>query len=125
MKMKKLVLIVEDEESLSKVLVEKLKEVGEIKILEARDGEEGLKKAFEFQPDLIILDLILPKLEGMALLRKVREDDWGKRVAVIILSNLSVPEKVEEAKKLGVEDYFIKTDISLDEVLKLVKKKLG
>lgn len=124
MKKKRLVLIVEDEESLSQALLDKLKTIGEVQLLEAQDGELGLKMAFEYEPDLILLDLILPKMDGLALLRKLRESKWGSQVPVVVLTNLSVPEKEAEARKLGVEDFFVKTDISLEEVVELVKKKL-
>jgi DNA-binding response OmpR family regulator len=122
---KRLVLIIEDEEALSRILLEKLKAMVEVQVLEAKDGETGLKMALEYQPDLVLLDLVLPKMEGMNVLRKLREGEWGKNVWVIVLTNLSVPEKEQEARSLGVEDYYVKTDITLDEIVAKIKLRLG
>ena len=87
--MAKKILIVEDEASLRKALVEKFQREGFETFL-AFDGVEGLDQAERIQPDLILLDIIMPKMDGMTMLKKLRESgDWGKQVPVIILTNLS------------------------------------
>ena len=73
----KKILIVEDEEIMLKALVEKFSSEG-FEVVQAIDGEEGLKKALCEKPDIILLDILLPKMDGMAVLKKLREDTWGK-----------------------------------------------
>lgn len=120
----KKILIVEDEESLLKLLSESFIENG-IDVLGAVDGEQGLKMALEEHPDLILLDIILPKMDGITMLKKLREDERGKDVKVIILSNLSDSERVEEAMQKGVYDYLIKSNWNLADVINKVKEKLN
>lgn len=127
-KNKKLILIVEDELSLLNALKEKFINEG-LAVLLAADGEEGLKAALEKHPDLILLDILLPKMDGMTMLKKLREEnDWGKQAKVILLTNLDSAEKVAEGIKMsfaGSYDYLVKTDWTLDEVVEKVKNKLG
>jgi DNA-binding response OmpR family regulator len=120
----KKILIIEDEQPLVKALTDKLQDEG-FSVSVAHDGVEGLKMSLEEKPGLVLLDLILPKMDGMTYLDKLRDDEWGREVPVIILTNLSDDKKVVEAQKSGVYDYLIKTDWSLDDVIKMVKEKLG
>lgn len=122
-KTQKKVLIVEDEESLSLILKKRLEEEG-IQVLNAENGEEGLKKGLENHPDLILLDIIMPIMDGMTMLREIRKDKWGKEVEVVVLTNLQDTEKVQEALEEKVYDYLIKTDWSLDDLIKKVKEKI-
>jgi len=94
-------------------------------VIKAEDGQEGLDVALEHHPDLILLDIVMPKMNGMDVLQKLRKDEWGKNVPIILLTNLSDSEKVEDAMKYGVYDYLIKTDWELKDVVKKVKEKLG
>lgn len=121
---KKRVLIVEDEAPERMALVRKIEQAG-FETLEAKDGVEGLKSALENHPDLVLSDIILPKLDGIKLVEQLREDAWGKGVPVIFLTNLSDPEKTAEASKQGVSDFLIKSDSRLEEVVALVRKKIG
>ena len=89
----KKVLIVEDHGPIRQALAEKLVHEGMV-ALEAKDGEEGLATALKEKPDLILLDIIMPRMGGMAMLEELRKDDWGKKVPVIILSNLSPDDKI-------------------------------
>ena len=118
---KKTVLIVEDEKLLSQAIKIKL-EKNNFLVHEAFDGQEGLAKALEKHPDIILLDLILPVMDGVTLLEKLREDDWGKNVPIIILSNLSDASLIEESKEKGVNSYLIKTDWKLDQVVEKVRE---
>jgi len=126
-KNKKTILVVEDELVLSQTLKEKF--TGEdFDVLTAEDGEAGLKTALEKHPDLILLDILLPKMDGMTMLKKLREEnDWGKNAKVILLTNVDSPDMVAKGLKTGFDgsyDYLVKTNWTLDEVVKKVKNKL-
>lgn len=119
------ILIIEDEEPMFEALADKFNNVG-LETLGARDGEEGYKMAMEEKPDLVLLDIIMPKIDGMTLMKKIREDKkWGSVVPIIMLTNLSDPDSVSEATKYGVFDFLVKTDWRLDDVVSLAKEKLG
>ena len=125
-KPKKQILIVEDEAVLRETLEEKFTQENFI-VHTAADGAAGLKLALELRPDIILLDLLLPKMDGMDVLRKLRSDDWGSHARVIILTNLDSADKVAEGLKIGPDgsyDYLVKTDWSLDDVVKKVQDKL-
>ncbi|MDD3487510.1 MAG: response regulator [Candidatus Moranbacteria bacterium] len=123
--MKKTILIVEDELPMLKALADKFTLEG-FEILEARDGAEGLKTATEKKPDLIILDIFMPVMDGKAMLEKLRADEWGKTVPVIILTNLNPDDKtLDELMKNGPSYYFIKSKWKLEELVAKVKKELG
>lgn len=124
---KKTILIVEDEAVLREAMKEKLTNSG-FDTHTAEDGEEGLKIALEKHPDLILLDILLPKMDGMTMLKKLREEnDWGRNARVILLTNVDNPDMVAEGLKIGFDesyDYLVKTNWTLDEVVKKVKNKL-
>src|SRR3989344_2983901 len=88
----KQILIVEDDKSLLQVLYDKLTQEG-YSILSAVNGAIGLEAAQKNHPDLILLDIVLPKMDGMAMMHKLREDEWGKKVPVIILTNYDATDK--------------------------------
>ena len=123
-KTKKKILIVEDEESLRGALRDKFAWEG-FDVLEAGDGEEGLKAALREHPDLILLDIIMPKMDGITMLKKLREDDWGKEAQVILLTNLSDNEKLSEALAQGTYDYLVKSDWKIADVVAKVRERLG
>jgi len=105
-------------------LTDKLKNQG-FKVINASDGEEGVEKALAVHPDLVVLDIIMPKMDGMTAMKKIREDeDWGKDVPIVMLTNLSDPEKISEAAKYNVFDFLVKTDWKLDDVVDFIKQKL-
>lgn len=122
--MKKTILIVEDEQGIQRALSDKLKEEG-FSVLEAKNGQEGLDVAKVNHPDLILLDILMPVMDGMTMLKTLREDDSCKDIPVIFLTNLDDQEKVAEALKAESFDYLIKTDWSLAEVVKKIKAKLN
>jgi two-component system response regulator CpxR len=124
MENKKIILITEDDAPIRKILSEKLISEG-FSTLEAQNGEEGLKLALGEHPDLIILDLVLPKMSGMEVLKKLREDVWGKDAKVVILTNLGDSETLSKVMESEVFDYFVKTDIKLEEFVQKIKVKLG
>lgn len=117
------ILVVDDEPSLKNALSEKLQKE-KYNVLTASNGEEGVAMALTKHPDLILLDIVMPKMDGITMLKKIREDSWGKDASVLVLSNLSDPVKVEESGRQGVSEYLIKTDWTLEELLKKIEKKL-
>ncbi len=117
------ILIVEDEEPMLKALSAKFEQEG-FNVLQASDGEEGLKVALENKIDIILLDIILPKMDGMTMLKKLREDERGADVPVILLTNLDYSVGVAKAMESGAYDYLVKTDWSLDDVVEKVREKL-
>jgi len=124
---KKKILIVEDENSQRKALVDKFTREG-FQVLEARDGEEGLRVALNGQPNIILLDMVMPKMDGMTMLKKLRqENDWGKSVPVIFLTNLSSDD--DKINKGITEDepayYLVKSNWPIIEVVEKVKKRLS
>jgi len=123
-KSNKKILVVEDESAVNYALSLKFNLIKGVELFFAKDGEQGLNMALEKKPDLILLDIIMPKMDGIEMLKKLRQDNWGKNVKVIILSNLSHTDREREARELGVEDYIIKAEWELEEVVKLVESKL-
>lgn len=120
--MPKKILIIEDEKPLANMLSDKLKDEGyETKAV--FDGEEGLKTCLEWEPDLVLLDIVMPKMDGMTMLRKLRDQEKGKNLHVLLLTNLSDTSKVYEAVTLGVKDYLVKTNWDLDEIIEEIKSK--
>jgi DNA-binding response OmpR family regulator len=123
--MPKKILIVEDEKAMVEALANKFKKEG-FAVIEAHDGEEGYELAVKEKPDLIMLDIIMPKLDGMGLLKKIRETDkWGMAVPIIMLTNLNDPDQVSEAANYRVYDFLVKTDWRLDDVVRLARQKVG
>jgi DNA-binding response OmpR family regulator len=122
--MRKKILIIEDEISLRGALEMKLTTEG-FDVSGASDGKSGLEMALNEKPDLILLDLILPEMDGLTVLKKLRSSKEGEDIPVIILTNLSSSETVKKAMAEGSTDYLVKVDWKLDEVAKKVKKELG
>ena len=123
-KMSKKILVVEDEMLLRKALRDELTS-NNFEMLEAKNGEEGLATALREHPDLILLDIIMPVMDGMTMLKKLREDAWGKNVKVLMLTNLSDSEKIAEALEQGSYEYFIKSNWTLDALVEKIKKQLN
>lgn len=119
----KTILIIEDESSLRDPLVKTLIKEG-FRAIEAKNGEEGLKIALEKHPDLILLDIIMPKMDGITVMKKIREDEWGEKAKIIILTNLSEGSKINSAMESGVYDFLVKTDWSLSDIVHKVKLEL-
>jgi len=121
--MAKKILVVEDDKFLRELITQKLiKE--DYETLEAVDGEEGIKKIKEEKPDLVLLDLILPGIDGFEVLSKKKEDSSLDSIPVIILSNLGQKEDVERGLKLGAVDYLIKAHFTPGEIIEKVKNAL-
>ena len=122
--MAKKILIIEDEELLSNLLKNKLSELG-YEVSVASDGLQGFEAIKEIVPDLILLDLVMPKMNGFEVMRKMQEDDSISSIPIIIVSNSGQPVEIDKAKKLGAKDWLIKTEFDPQEVIDKVNKQLG
>ena len=117
------VLIVEDDTSLLRVLTDRLTQEG-IKVLAAKNGKEGLAVALEEHPDLVLLDLIMPVMDGLTMLEKLRADRWGKNATVIILTVIADSQKVAQSTHVANYDFLVKSDCSMDDVVEKIKERL-
>jgi CheY-like chemotaxis protein len=124
--MAKKILLVEDEEIMIDLLQRKLTREG-YEVFVARDGEDGLKKMREMdpKPDLILLDIVMPKMGGFEVMEEMAKDEKLKNIPVIVISNSGQPVELDRAKKLGAKDWLIKTEFDPKEVLEKVKKQIG
>jgi len=120
----KKILFIEDESALQKTFEEILKQEG-YEMISALDGEVGLRLAKTQKPDLILLDLILPKVNGFEVLKELKKDKETKDIPVIVLTNLEGIGDVEKALELGATTYLVKAQYSLEEVVEKIKKALG
>jgi len=121
--MAKTILIIEDDKFLRELIVRKLTEEG-FGVSEAVDGEEGIKKIKEEKPDLVLLDLILPGIDGFEVLSQMRKESALSSIPVIILSNLGQKEDVEKGLKMGAVDYLIKAHFTPGEIIDKIKSAL-
>lgn len=121
--MTKKILIIDDDKIFSKILRDGLVAGGNGKyaVVSAFDGEEGFLVASREKPDLIMLDMVMPKVTGIEFLKKLRKENWGKDTPVIVETQLSDMEKMSEGMELGVRGYIIKSDYSLDAILRQVE----
>jgi len=119
----KKILFIEDAPDFQKEIGEALK-LEEFKILAALDGEAGLELIKKEKPDLILLDLILPKKDGFTVLKEIKEDENLKDIPVIVLTNLEGMGDVEKAMSLGATTYLVKANYELDDVVTKIKKTL-
>ena len=117
------ILFVEDEPTLQKAVGEILDQEG-FEVLAALDGEAGLELIKKEKPDLILLDLILPKKDGFTVLKEIKEDENLKDIPVIVLTNLEGMGDVEKAMSLGATTYLVKANYELDDVVAKIKKTL-
>ena len=118
------ILIIEDEVSLLKSLTEVLEERG-YEVVGATDGESGLRLAQERNPDLIILDLLLPGMDGVDVLRQLRENKETEGIPVLVLTNLSDEKTVAEVLAVGGKDYLVKSDVNLEMIANKVEEILA
>ena len=122
--MAKKILFVEDEAALQKTFSDILKQEG-YEISGALDGEKGLELAKSENPDLILLDLVLPKMHGFEVLKALKKDENTKDIPIIVLTNLESMGDVEKALELGATTYLVKASYSLEEVVQKIKKALS
>lgn len=118
------VLVIEDDKILGDILSSKLRAEGYETYWEM-DGETGLQKMIEIMPDLVLLDIVMPKKNGYEVLEDVRKDDNLKKIPIVIISNSGQPIELARIVELGAKDYIIKAQFSPEEVLEKVRKYLG
>lgn len=117
------ILIVEDEAPLREALAFKFK-AERLSVATAKNGKEGLEIALQNHPKIILLDIIMPIMNGLDMLKNLRKDEWGKSASVILLTNVGSNNEIEQAIGEGVFDYIIKTDWQIEDVVNKVKAKL-
>ncbi len=120
----KKILLVDDDNDLRSVLSDAL-ETASFTVLQAKDGEEGLALALAEKPDLILLDIMMPKFNGHQTLRALRKDAWGKTAKVILLTSLDDATNVTEAVEQKSNDYIMKSNTSLEDIIKKIKQHLA
>lgn len=116
--------IIEDDQTISQMYRMKFEAAG-FDVQLAGNGNDGTKLVEQFQPDLILLDLQMPQMDGAEALKIIRSHDWGQSIPVIILTNLGEEESPESLRKLGIESYIVKADLTPSQVVAKVEKTLG
>ncbi|MCI0620007.1 response regulator [Candidatus Wolfebacteria bacterium] len=119
----KTVLIVDDEQDVRDVLATALQDAG-FATLMASDGEEGLAVALDRKPDVVLLDIIMPNMDGWEMFDRLRKDAWGKTANVLFLTNVGDMESVSRAIDHGGKGYLMKADMKLEDVVKKVEECL-
>jgi len=117
------ILIIEDDVFIMDMYETKFKMAG-FEVLRAENGDKGIKVARKEKPDLIVLDIVMPQMDGLEVLKVVKGDSELKDIPVVLLTNLGQRENIEEGLKLGADDYIIKAHFTPDEVVGKVKKVL-
>lgn len=120
---KKKILVVDDEQDLRDAVRDALTSAG-FEVVEAHNGEVGLQVALEQKPDLILLDLMMPEINGIGMLSRLRQDPWGKHATVVLLTALEDANSVAQAVEAGGNDYLIKPNIKLEDIVKKVRQHL-
>lgn len=123
-KKKQTLLVVDDDTMLLEALEAKFTSAG-YKVLTAKDGAQGFILATTEHPDLILLDLVMPRIDGLTMLKNLRDDPWGKEAQVIILTNIEDNSKLAEAMSGGVYDYLVKSDWKIDDIVSKVNEKFS
>jgi DNA-binding response OmpR family regulator len=121
---KKKILLVEDDETLAAVYKQRLELEG-FEVQQASNGEEALDAAVKFAPDLILLDVMMPKLNGFDVLDILRNTPATRNVHIIMLTALSQPKDAERAKELGADDFLVKSQVVIGDVVSRIKHQLG
>jgi len=119
-KLKLSILIVEDEKMLAEMYATKFTMEG-YNVAKAYDGADGLEKARKMKPNVILLDIIMPKIDGFAVLKELRADPLFKKTPIILLTNLGQEDDIKKGKKLGANDYFVKANHTPSDVVQKVK----
>lgn len=119
----KKILIVEDDVFISEMYANKLQKAG-FEVSLARDSQEALSKLKEIRPDLILLDIVLPKIDGFEVLKTIKNDPKFKKIKVVLLTNLSEAEDIKKGLELGADAYLIKAHSTPSEIIEKIKEIL-
>ena len=118
--MSKKILLIEDNESYAAVLTQKFTHE-EFEVIVAGDGQEGIQKATEHQPNIILIDLLLPKMNGLQVMEEIRKNEWGKHLPLLILTNLNPDEEIKRSiEKNKPAYYLIKPEVKLQDILEKI-----
>ncbi|MDD5430795.1 MAG: response regulator [Candidatus Pacebacteria bacterium] len=121
----KKILIVDDEDSFLNVLAERFK-LENFEVFTEKNGKAGLKTALKKHPDIILLDILMPKMGGLDMLKELRADVWGEKAVIVLLTNLNADDEIMKAVvKYEPAFYLVKTSWKLDDVVKKVKQAVG
>ncbi|OGM92975.1 hypothetical protein A2333_02580 [Candidatus Wolfebacteria bacterium RIFOXYB2_FULL_49_7] len=119
------ILIVEDEDSMLSALADKIRQAGFAESLIARNGEEGLSLALSEHPDLLLVDILMPKMDGMTMIKQLRKDAWGKEVKIIILTNFDTTDEIlKDVALVEPSHYFLKSNRGIDDIIINIKEVL-
>jgi DNA-binding response OmpR family regulator len=117
------ILIIDDEDFVNKILAPSLREEG-YDVDVALDGEEGLKKILTLKPDFVLLDILMPKMNGCEVLEKLNEQNLDHKPRIVILSAFVQTDQIKKALSLGAEDYWVKSDLDVQNIIDRINKKL-
>ncbi|HSE60878.1 MAG TPA: response regulator [Candidatus Saccharimonadales bacterium] len=117
------ILVIDDDAMLLGSIADALQAVG-FTVIQGHNGKEGLELALQHHPDLILTDNLMPIVNGVDMIVGLRKDEWGARVPVIIMTNMYSADMLNESLQAGATDYIMKSDVSLDKVVDLVKNRL-
>lgn len=117
------VLAIDDDALLLGSVVEALEGAG-YTVLQASNGKEGLEMALKHHPDLVLTDNLMPILNGVDMIAGLRQDSWGKTAPVIIMTNMYTADMLNQSLQAGATDYIMKSDMSLDKIVELVRGRL-
>jgi CheY-like chemotaxis protein len=120
---KKYIIVAEDDPSYKTIFKNRLIKAG-YRVEVASDGQEALEMVKKEKPDLVLLDMMMPIMTGFEFLEEIRKDEALKDLNIIVVSNLGFKEEIKRSKDLGITDYWIKSEISIQELLTLIEKKL-
>jgi two-component system alkaline phosphatase synthesis response regulator PhoP len=120
----KTILVIEDEAPLALALGNALQQEG-FTVIHADDGEKGLQMAIDKHPDMLLVDIKLPRMSGIEMIRELRRDSWGKKARIIILTNISNPVTLQDAMELGAFYYFVKSDSSMSDIISAIRAQLS
>src|SRR5688572_25903183 len=119
------ILVVEDEASMRKLLVRVLQQAG-YSVIEAENGKDGLQLALTQHPSIVLTDNFMPLMNGVDMLAAIRKDTtWGSTVPAVLMTNVNDMEAVNKSLQAGGIDYLMKSDVELDQIVALVKQRLG
>lgn len=120
----KKILLVDDDLVLTDMVSEVLLSEGYEVVVE-HDGEAGLAKALDWQPDVVVLDVMMPKITGLAVLEAIRATEWGKTVPALLMTNVNEPEAVSASVEAGTPvEYLLKTDWTIEQIVEKIKAKV-
>ncbi len=120
----KSVLVVDDDASMLQMMSGALQAAG-LTVLQAADGKQGLEIALKQRPSIILTDNLMPLLTGIQMVAELRKDQWGATAPVIVMTNLNDLNAVNQSLQAGITDYVMKSDLGLDQIVAMVKSKVG